>query len=456
MVYVGEKMRKFDTLAFKDSTLRFIENMKFIETTPIQEAVIPYILKGKDIIGISETGTGKTHAFLIPIMEKINTKDKKTQAVIIAPTRELAMQTFQFAKEMKNVDQDLNLYLAVGGKGKEEFDTSNPPHLVIGTPGRLKDLFLNEQILRLDQANLVVLDETDMIFELDFLQDVDEIISKIPKVQLLAFSATIPQTLKLFLKKYMTNPKTIQIENHETIKSLVKNILVPAKHLKYEEKLHQILPGFQPYVCLIFANTREDAEHTANYLRSKQYKILELHGNLTARQRKNALKTLKSHEYTYIVATDVAARGLDIEGVTHVVSLGFPSDLNFFIHRSGRTGRNKRNGICYAIYKDSDQLSIKKLQDKGVSFQHSNFTNNHWVELKPIFQKRIKKDAELEKEISLSLKRKNEKVKPNYKKKRNQQVEKIKQKKKRELIRSEIKSSQKQRAKTKQLKKGEN
>ena len=450
-------MKTFSSLNLKESTQTFINKLGFKNPTPIQAAIIPYILKNNDVIGISETGTGKTHAFLLPIFNRIDSSKETTQAVIIAPTRELAMQTFQFAKDMLEVDDEIVLYLAVGGKGKEDFSGKKQPHLVIGTPGRIKDLFLNEQVLRLDLAEMIVLDEADMIFELDFLEDVDAIISRMSKkLQLLVFSATIPNELKLFLKKYMTNPKTVQIEAHDVIKADVKHVLVPAKHLKYEEKLLEILPGFQPYVCLIFANTREEAEETAAYLRNHDYKVLELHGNLPARQRKNALKAIQAHEYTYIVATDIAARGMDIEGITHVVSLGFPSDLNFYIHRSGRTGRNRRDGTCYVVYKESDHADIKKLQERGLKFEHQNFRNKKWQSLKPVFYKRVKKDSVLEKEISLSLKAKKKAVKPNYKKKQKEQVQKIKQKKRREMIQKEIKDAQKARAKEKQKRKAAN
>jgi len=444
-------MKKFINFNLKPSTISFIEKNHFEVATPIQDAVIPYAIKQNDIIGISETGTGKTHAFLIPIMEMIDSSQNRVQAVIISPTRELAMQTYKFASKMKEVDEELSIYLSVGGKGKEMLNPDHQPNLVIGTPGRIKDLFLNEQFLRLDRGDLVVIDEADMIFELGFLEDVDAVISKMSKsTQLLAFSATIPQALKLFLRKYMKHPKMVHIEDHLSSKANVTNVLIPAKHLSYHEKLLQILSGFQPYVCLIFANTREEAEQTAEFLRNHQYKILELHGNLSARQRKNALKTLQSHEYSYIVATDIAARGLDIEGITHVVSLGFPMDLNFFIHRSGRTGRNKREGTCYTIYKAGDESSIKKLQVRGVKFHHMDIKNDKFYELKPIFYKRQSKDDELEKEISKSLQRKKKVVKPNHKKKQKETIQKLKQRKKRDIIRNEIKSAQKERAKSKQ------
>lgn len=440
-------MKTFKEYQLKETTQAFIDLNQFKEPTAIQQVVIPYALKGEDVIAIADTGTGKTHAFLIPIFENINSDLNRVQAVITAPTRELARQIYQFAIKYKEVNDQLRIKLVTGGMDRKTSDIQ--PHMVIGTPGRIKDLFLNQQ-LRVETADVLVVDEADMTFEFGFLTDVDAIAGKMgEQLQMMVFSATIPLEVQQFLKKYMQHPKTIKIES-TTPQATIDHILVPAKHQSYAEVVLRLIGGFQPYVCLIFANTREDAAQVSEQLREAGLRVLEIHGGLTARARKQALKALQNHDYEYVVATDIAARGLDIEGITHVISLGFPTDLNFYIHRSGRTGRNQKHGFCYAVYRDADQHSIQALQNKGIVFHHRDIKNGQWSDLKPLFQKK-KRNNIVEKEIAKVLTRKNQKVKPGYKKKRQAEIEKIKRQRRREAIKASIKGNQKERAKQKQI-----
>ncbi len=447
-------MKTFNDYNFNEFTKKFISLNKFEKPTPIQDAVIPYAIRGRDIIAISATGTGKTHAFLIPIMEKIDTTQNEVQAVIIAPTRELAVQIFEFSKEMVNANPNINIKLITGGINKDRMieSLSIQPHIVIGTPGRIKDLFLDEGVLRVDTCNYFVLDEADMILEFGFLDDVDAICSKMPeKLQMLAFSATIPMALKHFLKKYMHNSMTIDMQEESNFNPKINHILVPCKHKSYSEIILEIKDGFMPYVCLIVANTREEASKIALELRENGVSLLEIHGGLTSRERKQAMKELTNLTQTYVVATDIASRGLDIEGITHVISCGFPMDLDFYIHRSGRTGRSGKEGTCFALYHESDTRAIKTLQTRGISFSHRVFRDGKWRDLKPFGYKRKPKNDLVEKEIAKVLTRKNTKVKPGYKKKRKQEIERIKRKQKREFIKSQIKKQQKERNKQKQI-----
>ena len=449
-------MNQYTDYQFNDATKSFINNNHFINPTPIQREVIPVALKRKDIIGISATGSGKTHAFLIPLMELVTPEIDQIQAVITAPTRELAMQLYEVSKEMKVANPKLRIQLITGGSDKQKMNEKlkRQPHIVIGTPGRIKDLFLEEQSLRVDTASILIVDEADMTLEFGFLDDVDAIAGNMPnRLQMMVFSATIPNQVQQFLKKYMTNPKIIKIENESFFQPNINHVLVPCKHRSYEETVLSILPGFQPYVCLIFANTREQAVKTAEELRKHQYRVLEVHGDLQARQRKQALKALQNHEYTYIVATDIAARGLDVEGVTHVISMGFPQELDFYIHRSGRTGRANKEGTCFALYQEKDQNAIQQLIKRGISFRHEQFRNGQWQILKDYVQKKVHKKSEEDIEIAKIVKRKNVKVKPGYKKKQKAEIEKIKRKRKRAKIQEEIQTAKKERAKARQIEK---
>lgn len=441
---------EIEQLQQRSSALARLEG--FRELTPIQKKVIPLAMKGKDIIGISNTGTGKTHAFLFPIFEKINVEKEEIQAVITAPTRELAIQIYQRAEKMCEVEEKLRVRLISGGieKSRMNEQLKRQPHIVIGTPGRIRDLFLNDQTLRCDTAKIFVVDEADMTLEFGFLEDVDQIAGRMDSnLQMMSFSATIPNGLKPFLKKYMKNPETVLIDQNDHFQPQIQHVLVPCRHKTYSEKLLDVLKGIQPYVCLIFANTRMIARETADLLRSEGYSVIELHGDLTSRERMRALKELQMQSKTYIVATDIAARGIDIEGITHVISLGFPKELDFYIHRSGRTGRAGRDGICYALYRSEDDNSIRTLEKNGIHFTHQNVRDGVWVTLKDLHEKKVKKADPLEQEISKIVKKKKTKVKPNYKKKQKQEIEHLRRKARRQMIQEDIRRQQKERAKAK-------
>ncbi|MEG1732946.1 MAG: DEAD/DEAH box helicase, partial [Longicatena sp.] len=409
-----------------------------------------------DIIGISDTGTGKTHAFLIPILEKVDSNKAEVQAVISAPTRELAVQIYNRATKMMEADPKLTIKLITGGMEKTKMNDSLKvqPQIVVGTPGRIKDLFLTDQTLRVDTASILVVDEADMTLEFGFLEDIDAIAGRMRNdLQMMVFSATIPQALRPFLKKYMDQPHTIHIEDKSSFHPQIEHVLVPCLEKSYEEKLLEILPSFSPYVCLIFANTRVLAHNVATLMRDKGYGVIELHGDLTPRERTKAMKDLVNIQQSYVVATDIAARGIDIDGISHVVSLGFPQELDYYIHRSGRTGRAGKSGICYALYKKQDDEMIRSLEIKGIGFHHRSFKKEIWTDLEPIHKKRVNKDDPLEIEISKIVSKKNKQVKPGYKVKRKQEVDKLKRKAKRALIHEDIKRQKQERGKAKAIEK---
>ena len=435
-------MKKFEDFNLKDTTMAFIEKNHFKQPTPIQEQVIPAALRGKDVIGLSSTGSGKTHAYLIPIMEKVDPTKDEAQVVITAPTRELATQIYEMAKVMTDIVPEIRVRLYVGGRERskdiEQLEKSQP-HIVIGTPGRIKDLFLNGGALRIDKANMLVVDEADMTLEYGFLDEIDAFAVRLGEhLQMLAFSATMPDQLKPFINKYMHHPITYQIGEKVRFNPDIKHVLVPCYHHSYAETILSILPGFQPYVCLIFANTRQEASAIAEELRKNKVSVSEIHGDLTSRKRKQAMKSIANAEHTYVVATDLAARGIDIGEVTHVISCGFPEDLEYYIHRAGRTGRAGSTGTCYALYQESDDQAIRSLQKRGIKFDHARHRTTGWQTLHPYGQRRLKTDDELEKKIAMIMTKKNTKVKPGYKKKRAAAIDRVHRQKKREMIRSKI------------------
>lgn len=440
-------MKNFEDFNLSQKTEEFIRLAQFQKPTPIQQEAIPAAVRGKDIIGLSRTGTGKTHAYLIPLMQRVDSAQKGLQAVVTAPTRELAAQIFEKAKLMQEADPDLRIKLLVGGMDRQKDIKSlqaAQPHIVIGTPGRIKDLFLNAGVLRCDEAGILVVDEADMTLEFGFLPDIDAFAGRMKeRLQMMAFSATMPEALKPFLKKYMHHPLTVRIDENAPLNPQIRHILVPCRHHTYAQTILSILPGFMPYVCLIFANTREDAAAIAAELRAGGIAVSELHGDMESRKRKQAMRELAQSEHTYVVCTDLAARGIDIDAVTHVISCGFPEDLEYYIHRAGRTARYGKDGICYALYHEEDDAAIRSLMRRGIHFEHMRYKDGEWQSLKDYGWKRSRPESDEEKKIAMILTRKNAKVKPGYKKKKAAEIEKIRRKQKRAFIRGKIQEERK-------------
>ena len=436
-------------LNLKAETEKFIELNGFKELTKVQKATVAMAKRGKDVVAVSQTGSGKTHAFLISIMEKIDPDDFNTQVIISSPTRELAYQLYQNARMMQEVYPHLRIKLLSGGLDSQRMkeDLKKAPQIVIGTPGRIKELYA-DSTLRVDRVKMFVVDEADMTLEYGFLDDIDAVFSRMGKPQVLCFSATLPEGLKPFIKKYLAHPQMIELDDHQD-NPRIEHILINCKHKSYGEMLMDILPGFNPYVCLIFANSRKECDEVFELFKSHGIKACLLHGGLPARERQKAMRMLNNKEITYCIASDVASRGLDIDGISHVVSLGFPKELSFYFHRSGRTGRNGREGTCFALYKDEDEAAVKALMKQGINFIPRSYKNGTWRNLKALNFKRVTAAQKREKEIAKVLSGKKTKIKPNYKKKRTQEIEKIKRKERQNYIRQKIKEEKKARYKAK-------
>ena len=444
---------------FREDIQQLIEYKRFKDFSPIQKKAIPLILDKKDVIGVSATGTGKSHAFILPILQMVDSSLNEIQAIITAPTRELAIQLYTMISEINMFNEDINIKLIASGKDKERMieGLKTQPHIVVGTIGRLKDLFVDEAVLRLDSAKIIVIDEADMTLELGFLQQVDEICGRLPKkLQMLVFSATVPSQLQPFLRKYMTRPTLIEATEKHELSPNIEHILINCRYSSYADKLLKILPGIQPYVCMIFARTKQEVVSVAELLKNKGYDIIEIHGDLSNRERKQALKAISADKTSYIVCSDIMARGLDIESVSHVISLGLPSSLNYYTHRSGRTGRAGRSGTSYVLFDQSDINGIKVLRNQGFNFSYKDYRRGQWVDVKPFdFKPTRKKLSEEDAEIQKIMKKPVKQVKPGYKKKREAEVEKIRRRQRRLKIKAAIKEQQKERAKKAQREKRE-
>lgn len=431
------KKSNFDKFGFKSFLLEAINYIGFHEPTEIQERIIPTIKRGESAIGQSQTGTGKTHAYLLPVVDQIDPTKKHVQVVITAPTRELATQIYEELNKLTKFtpeDQLITSKLFIGGTDKlrtiEKLKIQ--PHIVVGTPGRINDL-VKEQALFVHTTNMLVVDEADLMLDMGFIHDVDQIAGKMGQdLQILVFSATIPEKLKPFLKKYLENPAFTHVAPKQLTAEKIEHFLIPLRHRNKLNLLFEIANQFNPYLALIFANTRKMADEVADGLIEKGLKVGRIHGDLTPRERKKMMKQIRDLEYQYIVATDLAARGIDIEGVSHVINYELPTDLDFYIHRVGRTARAGFSGIAASIYELSDQDALDRLEKMGIAFEHVDLKNNEWVDIGPRDKRRERRrEADEPEKLAHKIIRKPRKVKPGYKKKRQHEIEKFVRKEKR-------------------------
>ncbi|WHY76152.1 DEAD/DEAH box helicase [Neobacillus sp. WH10] len=426
------KENRFKRFKFQPFIIESLNQFGYYEPTEIQERMIPLVLKGESAIGQSQTGTGKTFAYVLPILEKINPKRQEVQAVITAPTRELASQIYQQilkVTEQCNPDSPIMARCYTGGTDKQRTieKLKIQPHIVVGTPGRIKDLMI-DQALFVHTSDILVIDEADMMLDMGFIEDVDQVAAKMPeKLQMLVFSATIPEKLKPFLKKYMENPKTIQIESKRKAAENLEHFLLPSRHRNKKQLVHDALLAYNPYLAIVFTNTKKMAEEVANFLNEKGLKVGRVHGDLNPRERKKMMKQIQDLEYQYIVATDLASRGIDIEGVSHVINYELPSDLDFYIHRVGRTARAGNSGIALTVYEISDEDALNRLEKMGIQFKYVDLKNNEFVEADERNKRktRVRKEDEADKKAK-SMVKKPQKVKPGYKKKMQWEMDKIK------------------------------
>ncbi len=398
---------------FKPFLFEAIRKLDFERPTEIQERLIPSILKGQDVIGQSQTGSGKTLAFLLPIFEKVDPEVQKVQAVITAPTRELARQVYDVAVQLVG-DSKINVKTVVGGTDRKRMidQLKNEPHIIIGTPGRIKDLVVQEGF-SVFNADMLVVDEADQMLDMGFIEDVDQVASRMAHdLQMMVFSATIPENLEPFLKKYMNNPKHVHVKPEQAAPSEIEHIAIPVRHRDRIELTMDIAKKFNPFLAIIFANTKKDADELADAMMAEGLNVDRLHGDLPPRTRKNVMKRVANAECQYLVATDLAARGIDVKGISHVIHYQIPTDLDYYIHRSGRTGRAGMSGIAAVLYERDEMELLEKIEKKGIDFKHQDLKGDEWVDLN--IQKTKPKKKKNPKEYVMP---KPKKVKPGYKKK---------------------------------------
>lgn len=437
-------MPKFEQYAIRKSMIHTLSRLGYTQLTPIQEAVIPLALRGESLVARSETGSGKTHAFLVPILERIDPNKKEVQAIILSPTRELAKQTYDFAKLIQADFPEIKILMVAGGveKSRNKLKLENVPHILIATPGRLKDLGIEDTVTSLATSRVIVLDEADMLMDGGFFEDINLIISKLDTPQIMVFSATIPVKLSGIIEKYVGATNIIEIAKQNKTSAQVTHALIDTRHQPLMDTVLDFIKWRNPYFLLIFASKIDKVIEVYQFLQSQNYKVGMIHGDLESRERKAMMKRIRNNEFPILVASDMAARGLDIDNVTDVLNIDLPTDLDFYFHRAGRTGRYDKQGHCYTFYDNDNTDRPRKLIGLGVKFSYFSYRDRQFFEAKGLDYKRqpVRKiDPTLEKDIKIAVaKTKTSKVKPGYKKKVALAVEKVKKKYKRQIIEKDI------------------
>jgi len=418
----------FDGYELKDYVVRALNDLKFKSFTDVQKAVFDRMKVSRNILAKSKTGSGKTHSFLVPIFQSLVEDDYSVQAVIVAPTKELALQIYKVAQHIASFCKDrIDIRLFSGGtdRNKEiERLNNSQPQIVIGTPGKVKDLAVDENVLKIFTAKYFIVDEVDMTFESGFSDDLDIVTAVLKDARLMFFSATMSESILPFIKKYMTNVEFLEIQNNND--NQIKHIWIPLKYKDRYEQLTNLLSCVQPYLCIIFANKKETVIELAGKLASNGYFVGVMHGDLTPRERKRVLQECNKLKYQYLVATDLAARGIDIDGVSHIINYELPYDYEFYLHRSGRTGRMHNDGIVYSFYEDIDNTYLDNLAKKKIKPEYFEIKNGELVEFKGRNTRadRIKPKTDYQKQAAKFVPKSN-KVKPGYKKKRQAEIDEI-------------------------------
>ena len=358
-------MSKFAELGLNEKLVKATDELGFTEPTPIQQQAIPVLLAGtKDLIGLAQTGTGKTAAFGLPLLQLIDDKQRHPQALVVCPTRELCMQIVNEITLFKKFTSFINIVAVYGGASivSQIREIKRGVQIVVATPGRLIDL-IERKAIDLGQIKYVVLDEADEMLNMGFQEDIEFILQNTPqRDSTWLFSATMPPEIRNVSKRYMQKPTEITVGKVNTgNKNIDHQIYVTTAQHRYEtlKRLIDFNPGMYG---IIFTRTKADAQEIAERLTREGYDIEALHGDLTQPQRDKVMNGFRDKALQLLIATDVAARGIDVQGITHVINYELPDDVEVYTHRSGRTGRAGKTGVCMSIVHARELFKIKQIE----------------------------------------------------------------------------------------------
>ena len=355
---------KFNEIIKDERVLKAVEKMGFEEMTKIQEKVIPYIYDNEDVIGHAKTGTGKTAAFAIPILEALDYKSKTIQCLILVPTRELAKQVDDEINKLGRYFDKLKTCVVYGGQSyvKQKQDIRNNPKIVVATPGRLIDL-LERRYLTLDNIDYLILDEADEMLSIGFAQELEKIESYVKKErQTMLFSATFNDNVYKLSQKYLNEPQKVSVVSKDKVATTIDQKYLCVSNNEKKQALLRLLMLHHDNMVMVFANTKKEVDTIVEMLQEKKIIAEAIHGDLTQKMRENVLAKFKKGTTKVLVCSDVAARGLDIKGVDVIINLDLPFEQEYYVHRVGRTGRAKNTGIAYTIVAKNKERRIKALE----------------------------------------------------------------------------------------------
>lgn len=354
---------KFTELNLDPRILRAVEEMGFEEASPIQAKAIPVAMEGCDIIGQAQTGTGKTAAFGIPLLQKVDSKDKHLQAIVLCPTRELALQVAEEIRNLAKFMHGIKILPVYGGQNiANQIRAIKGSQIIVGTPGRVMD-HMRRKTLKLETIRMMVLDEADEMLNMGFREDIEDILKDIPEErQTLLFSATMPKPILDITKKYQRDAQIVKVIKRELTVPKIEQYYYEVKQKNKSEVLTRLLDLYSPKLSLVFCNTKRGVDELVDFLQGRGYFAEGLHGDMKQQQRDRVMKKFRDVKTDILVATDVAARGIDVDDVEAVFNFDLPQDEEYYVHRIGRTGRAGREGRSFTFVVGKEIYKIKDIQ----------------------------------------------------------------------------------------------
>ena len=355
---------RFEEMGLSEEIQKAVRYMGFEEASPIQAKAIPAMISGIDLIGQAQTGTGKTAAFGIPILEKVDPKLKKLQAIVLCPTRELAIQVADEIRNLSRYMHGIKVLPIYGGQDivKQIRSLKSGTQIVIGTPGRVMD-HMRRKTMKLDFVHTVVLDEADEMLNMGFREDIEFVLSGVPEErQTVLFSATMPKPIMEMTKKFQNNAKVIKVTKKELTVPNIEQYYYDVKPKKKEEVLSRLLDIYSPRLSVVFCNTKKQVDLLVNALLGRGYFAAGLHGDMKQEQRDRVMQGFRTGKTEILVATDVAARGIDVDEVEAVFNYDLPQDDEYYVHRIGRTGRAGREGRAFSFVSGKEVYKLKEIQ----------------------------------------------------------------------------------------------
>jgi ATP-dependent RNA helicase DeaD len=358
------KKLRFDELSLSEEIQKAVADMGFVEASPIQSEAIPYILEGRDVIGQAQTGTGKTAAFGIPALEMVDTSQKNVQVLVLCPTRELAVQVADEFKKLSKYRKDIHSVAIYGGENIEKQITAlrRGVHIVIGTPGRVMD-HMERRTLNLENVRMMVLDEADEMLDMGFREDIESILEQVPdERQTIFFSATMSKPIMTLTKKFQVNPQLVKVVKNELTANNIEQLFYEVKPKAKVEVMARLIDMYNLKLILVFCNTKIRVDELVEDLQIRGFQAEGLHGDLRQQQRNNVMAKFRAGATNILVATDVAARGIDVEDVDAVFNFDIPLDEEYYVHRIGRTGRAGKSGKAFSFVVGREIQRLREIQ----------------------------------------------------------------------------------------------